>query len=219
VQDAWVFGGAFHIITGSNRLRTRRTFADTAYQTATQSAEVSYAGVGVSLGVIRNFGPAFSLAASVRSDGKANVDRDSARVASVDLPYTFGFGLRWRPQPRLDLASAVSVKTWSGANSDLLAQGGNGAENTVEVSLGAEFTPDPRRPSRRPLRFGARYGTLPFSLIPGEQPHEIGVSLGSGLRFAQDRAGIDLGLEHVWRSAGAYSERTFLVNLGVSIRP
>ncbi len=219
VQDTWVFGGSFHVITGSDRLRFRRSFADSSYQSATQSSELSYAGVGVELGVIRNFGTAFSVAATVRSDGHVNVDRDSARVSTVDLPYTFGLGLRWRPRPKLELASQLIVKTWSGANSDLLAQGGNGADNTVEVSFGGEFTPNPRRPSRRPIRFGARYGSLPFSVVDGDQPHEFGLSLGTGIRFAQERAGIDLGLEHVWRSAGAYSERAFLLNLGVTVRP
>jgi len=219
IHDAWVLGAAFHVITGSNRLRTHRAFADATYQAAIQSAEVSYAGVGVDLGVVRNFGPALSVAATVRSDGHLNVDRDSARVGTVDLPYAFGLGLRWRVRPKLELASQALLKTWSGANSDLQAQGGNGAENTVEVAFGGEFTPDPRKPTRRPIRFGARYGTLPFALVPGEQPHEFGVSIGSGIRFAQDRAGIDLGLEHVWRSAGVYSERTFLVNLGMTVRP
>ncbi|MEP7176231.1 MAG: hypothetical protein ABI860_06730 [Gemmatimonadales bacterium] len=219
VREDWVFGGAFHVITGSTRLRARRAFADTTYQVVTQRSELSYAGIGLSLGLIRNFGPAFSVAASVRSDGKVNVDRDSTRVSTIDLPYTFGLGLRWHARPALELASDVVVKTWSGANSDLLAQGGTGADNTVEVSLGAEYSPDVRRPTRRPVRVGVRYGTLPFSLVPGRQPHELGVSLGSGLRFAQDRAGIDLGVERVWRSAGEYSERAFLVNLGVTVRP
>jgi hypothetical protein len=147
------------------------------------------------------------------------VDRDSTRAYTVDLPYTFGLGLHWRPGPKLDLASQLLVKTWSGANSDLLAQGGTGADNTLEVAFGGEYTPDPQRPGRRPLRFGARYGTLPFLLVPGEQPHELGVSIGTGIRFAQDRAGIDLGLEHVWRSAGEFSERAFLINVGVTVRP
>jgi hypothetical protein len=216
---AWVFGGGFHIITGTDRLRARRAFADTAFEAPAQSSELSYAGVGVSLGVVRNFGQTFSLAATVRSDGHAIVDRDSTRTGSVDLPYTFGFGLRWRARPKLELGSQVVMRTWSGANSDLLAQGGNGAKNTVEVSLGGEFTPDPRRPNRRPIRFGARYGTLPFGLVPGGQPHELGISAGSGLRFAQNRAGVDLGLEHVWRSEGGYSERSFLLNLGITVRP
>ena len=221
VRDAWVFGGSFHVITGSNRLRFRRSFADpdSVYQSSTQSSELSYAGIGVSLGLIRNFGPAFSVAATLRSDGHVNVDRDSAGVSTIDLPYTFGLGLRWRPAAKLDLASGLLVKTWSGANSDLLAQGGIGSDNTFEVSFGGEFTPDPRRPTRRPLRFGARYGKLPFSLVAGEQPHEFGLSLGTGIRFAQERAGIDLGLEHVWRSAGVYSDRAFLINVGMSVRP
>jgi hypothetical protein len=219
LQDTWIFGGSFHVITGSNRLRFRRSLADSSFQTATQSSELSYAGIGVELGVIRNFGTAFSVAATVRSDGHANVDRDSARVSTVDLPYTFGLGLQWRPSRKLNLASQLLVKTWSGANSDLLAQGGTGADNTAEVSFGGEFSSDPRRPTRRPIRFGARYGSLPFSIIEGDRPYEFGLSLGTGIRFAQERAGIDLGLEHVWRSAGDYSERAFLLNLGVTVRP
>ncbi len=217
--ETWSVGGSFHIITGSNRIASTRAFADTSFLTAHQSSEISYAGVGFDVGVVRQFGTSFSLAAVARSDGHAIVDRDSTRVSQVDLPYTFGFGLRWRPVQNLDLASQVVYRTWSAANSDLLAQGGTGAENTVQVALGAEVTPDIRRPFRRPIRFGVRYGTLPFPLIPGEQPKEFGVSLGSGFRFAQQRAGVDLSLEHVWRSAGVYSERALMMTLGVTVRP
>ena len=215
----WVLGGAFHVITGSTRLSSRRTFDDPAYRPARQRSELSYAGVGFSLGAVRHFGQAFSVGATIRSDGHVKVDRDSAQVARIDLPYTFGLGLRWRPQPKLDLAGQAVMRTWSGANSDLMAQGGLGSDNTLELAVGGEYTPDLRRPGRRPLRFGFRYGTLPFPVIAGEQPHELGVSIGSGIRFAQDRAGIDLGLEHVWRSAGDFSERSFLVNIGVTVRP
>jgi hypothetical protein len=218
-KDTWVVGGSFNVITGSARLSARRTFADTSYQASRQQSELSYAGVGVSLGVVRNFGPAFSVAATARSDGHVNVDRDSARVDRIDLPYTFGLGVRWRIRPRLELAGQGVMRTWSAANSDLLAQGGTGADNTLELAFGGEYTPNPKRPGNGAIRFGARYGRLPFPLVPGEQPHEFGISAGTGLRFAQDRAGIDLGLEHVSRSAGAFSERTFLVNVGVTVRP
>jgi hypothetical protein len=219
LTDAWVVGGAFHVITGCARLTSHRTFADTTYQAARQQSELSYSGVGVSLGLVRNFGQAFSVAATVRSDGHAIVDRDSTRVARVDLPFTFGLGMRWRVRPALELAGLAVARTWSGANSDLLAQGGTGADNTSELAFGGEYTPDPKRPGRRPIRFGARYATLPFPLTPGEQPHEFAVSAGTGLRFAQGRAGVDLGLEHVWRSAGAFSERAFLLDIGVTVRP
>ena len=219
IPGGWVVGGSVHVLTGSNRLVSVRAFEDISFLTAKQSSEVSFAGVGFDLGLMRNFGTSFSLAAVARSDGHAIVDRDSATVARVDLPYTFGFGVRWRPAPALDLASNVVVRTWSASNSDLLAQGGTGADNTVQVALGGVLIPDARRPNRRPIRFGVHYGTLPFFLGTGEQPTEFGVSLGTGARFAQQRAGLDLALEQVWRSAGGYKERAFQVTVGVSVRP
>jgi hypothetical protein len=214
----WIVGGGFHVLTGSNRLESRRSFEDTSYIPIKQTSELSYTSVGASLGMIREFGPQFSVALLARADGKANIDRDSTKVSQVDLPYTFGLGLRWRAFPRIELGSQVVYRTWSGANSDLLAHGSAGAENTFEVALGGEYT-DPRRAYRLPLRFGARYATLPFLLTPGEQPNEFTVSLGTGTRFAQQRAGVDLSLEQTWRSAGEFSERAFLVTVGVSLRP
>jgi hypothetical protein len=219
VQDRWTFGVGFHAITGSTRLEAERMFDDPSYLSSRQTTEISYAGVGVSAGMVRQFGPRFAVAAVARSDGHVNVDRDSARVGKVDLPYTFGLGLRWQPLPKLDLAAQTLFRTWSGANSDLLQQGGVGAENTFAVAAGAEYTWDLRRPYRRPLRVGAYYARLPFPLVAGEQGREFGISLGSGIRFAQQRAGVDLALEHVWRSEGVYSERAFIVSLGVSVRP
>lgn len=219
VSDVWAFGAGFHVITGSNRLESRRAFGDPAYVPGIQRAEISYAGVGVSAGLVRQFGTRFSVASMVRWDGHLNVDRDSARVGTIDLPYSFGLGFRWQPAQQLNLASHAIMRTWSAANSDLLQRGGVGAENTFEVAAGAEFTPDPQRPLRRPLRFGARYAELPFPLVAGTQGHEFAVSAGSGIRFAQQRGGIDVALEHVWRSEGIYSERGFILSLGISVRP
>ena len=219
LRDRTVLGGAFHVITGSNRLQSRRSFADDQYLPVQQSAELSYAGAGVALGVVQQMGSGLWVAAIARGDGKAIVDRDSARASQVDLPYTLGAAVRWKAGSRLDLAGHGIFRTWSGANSDLLASGGTGAENTFEAALGGEYVGDPRRPYRRPIRFGAHYATLPFPVQPGVQPTEFGVSLGSGLRFAQERAGIDLAVEHLWRSAGDFKERAFLISIGVGVRP
>jgi hypothetical protein len=221
VHDRWTFGAGFHVITGSNRLESRQTFTDpdSSYLPSVQRTEISYAGIGVSAGLIRQMGTRFAVAALARWDGHLNVDRDSVRVSTIDLPYTFGLGFRWQPMPKLGLATHGIVRTWSAANSDLLVQGGFGAENTFEVALGGEYTPDLKRPFQRPLRFGARYGLLPFPLVPGTRPHEFGLSAGSGMRFAQDRGGIDFALEHVWRSESAHSERGIIVTLGISVRP
>jgi hypothetical protein len=160
------------------------------------------------------------LAAGVHTNNDANLDRDSTRVGEIDLPYTLGGALRWRPDAKLDLAAQAIYRTWSGSNEALQNLGTVGSENTLEVSFGGEFVGDPKRPFRRPIRFGVRYGTLPFPITPGEQPHELGIALGTGTRFAQQRAGIDLTVERVWRSAGTdYSERAWLVAVGVSVRP
>jgi hypothetical protein len=218
--QGWTVGLGLHVISGSNRLVSRRVFPDTLpYLSSRQQSELSYAGAGLSVGLMRQFGQNFGVAAIARSDGHLNKDRDSTRIGTVDLPYTFGLGMHWRPSPQLDLAGQALVRTWSAANSDLLAQGGLGAENTFEVAAGAEFTPDPKRPYRRPLRLGAHYARLPFPLVPDVQGHEFGVSAGSGLRFAQQRAGVDLAVEHVWRSEGPYSERGFILSLGITVRP
>jgi hypothetical protein len=198
---------------------SRRSFSDSQYVSIRQSAELSYAGVGAEVGAVRQLGSRLWAAAIARSDGKAIVDRDSTRVSQVDLPYTLGLGLRWKAGARLDLAGHAIFRTWSGANSDLLAAGGTGADNTYETAIGGEYIGDPRRPHRRPIRFGAHYATLPFPIQPGVQPKEFGVSLGSGIRFAQERAGLDLSVEHLWRSAGDFKERTFVISVGVGVRP
>jgi hypothetical protein len=136
----------------------------------------------------------------------------------VDLPYTFGLGLRWQAGPRLQLATHGLYRTWSAANSDLVTLGGPGARNTIEVTLGGEYV-DPRRPYHRPLRFGARYGTLPFPIGDGPLARELAASLGSGTRFAQQRGGLDLAVEYFHRSADEFTESGFLVTVGVSVRP
>ncbi len=216
----WNLGAAFHVITGSARTDLRRGFSDTTYRFVRQQSEISYAGTGVSLGVTRAFGPRLIFAAMARSDGHANIDRDSTRVSQVGLPATFGAGLRWHPVARLDLAAQGIFRSWSAADAGLVAGGGTGAKNTMELSLGGEYASDVRRPYRRPLRFGVHYAQLPFPLVSGERPSELGVALGSGLRFGQDRAGLDLSVEHVWRREGpAYRESAWLFSLGVSVRP
>jgi hypothetical protein len=212
-------GGGFHVLTGSDRLQSDRTFQDSSYLPVTEKTELSYAGIGASLGVIHNLGAGLAVAALVRSDGHVGVDQDSTRVMEMDLPYTFGLGARWQLSPRFALAGQGIVRTWSATNSDILAAGAPGSENTIDVSFGAELIGNPKRPSHKPLRLGGHYATLPFLLEAGRQPTEFGVAAGSGIRFAQERGGVDLALEYISRKAGEFKERAFQVTIGVSVRP
>ena len=213
-------GAGFYFITGSSRLDARRHFADSNFIAIRQTAELSYHGIGFSLGLTHQLTPDIKLAAMVRSDTKAKVDLDSTHIFDVDLPYTFAGGAQLRASRRLTFALASSYKTWSGANSDLLAQGGVGARNTLELNAGGEFTRNLRRPSNLPVRLGVRYAELPFPVVPGAKPKEWSISAGTGTRFAQERGGVDITLEQAWRSEGTgYKERAFTFLLGLSIRP
>ncbi len=220
ISSRTTVGAAVYWITGSSRLDARRTFSDSSYLPVRQSAELSYQGFGVSLGVVHKLRQNLQVALFARTDGHADVDLDSAGVYTVDLPYTLGAGAQLKPSAHLTLAGHALLRTWSGANSDLLAQGGSGSRNTLELSAGGEVVRNLRRPGSLPLRFGLRYAQLPFAIEPGKRPREFGLSLGTGSQFAQDRASIDLALEHHWRSESSrYSERAFTIVFGLSVRP
>jgi hypothetical protein len=217
----WAVGAGAHIITGTNRLDVSRVFGDTSYLPSRQRAELSYAGFGMSLGLVGQLGRSLTVGLIARSDGHVKIEEDSLpNEQRVDLPITVGGGLRWRPAAKLQLAGQVLARNWSTANADLVSAGGVGAGNTVEAAGGIEFTPNPRRPGRTPLRVGFRWARLPFPLTAGAQVKEYGVSIGTGHTFAADRAGIDLAVERTWRRQDdSYNERAWLVAIGVTVRP
>ncbi len=216
----WVVGVGGHIITGTNRIEVHRSFSDTLYQASLQRAELSYAGFGVSLGVLGQIGSTVTLSALARTDGHVDVEVDSLAAHSIDLPLTVGGGLQWRPSPKLSVAGQVLARNWSTANDDLVAAGGVGAVNTLEAAGGLEFTPNPRRPLRAPIRLGFRYSRLPFPLAAGAPAREYGLAAGSGFSFAADRGGVDLAVERAWRRQDdGFTERAWIVTLGLTVRP
>lgn len=233
---AWVvnkhlsLGAAFHFLTGVNRLSSRRYWEDTSYHSPSESAELSYSATGVSLGAIWAPARAFELAATYRRDGAATVSRDStgvgqvqlptATIGTVQLPTTMSAGVHFIPSQSVAFSGSVISRNWSVADSSLLAQGALGARNTFEVNGGIEIFRDAKHPTRYPLRLGARYTTLPFLLAADPQPSEYGFSIGTGRRFANERGGIDLALQHVWRSQGSsYTESATLITFGITVRP
>lgn len=233
---AWIqgthlsLGAAFHFLTGSNRLESRRYWEDTTYTSPQDLAELSYTGVGVSIGAMWQPVRSLQLAGTFRHDGAVTVQRDStgtppvafatATIGTIPLPNTIDIGMRLIPSKRLAVSVSGISRNWSVADSALVAQGSPGARNTVEVNAGLELFRDLGRPLKYPLRLGARYATLPFELIDGPQPHEYGFSIGTGRRFAQERGGFDITVEHLWRSQGPlYTESATVITFGISVRP
>ncbi len=217
---SWSVGAALHVISGSTRNRVRRIFADSSYRSFRDSTEFSFTGFGVSASAIGQLSRSVSVALSIRTDGTAKARRDSTGVGTLDLPWTFAAGLRWRNSPRLTLAAQGTYQTWSGANSDLLAVGGNGAKNTLSVGIGAEYGAVGGESTSLPLRAGLRYGQFPFPLFPNTQAEELVASLGTGLRLASNRASIDLTVERAWRKeTTGWTENAWHWALGVTLLP
>lgn len=214
------WGLGFHILTGSNRITSHRVFADSAYVGATERSTLSYLSYGVSAGVTLRVAAPLTLAAMVRADNAIRIERDTSRIGSVPLPLTAAGGARLQLGKKILIAGSVSFRNWSRSDSALVALGGVGSRNTMEWNAGLEFTPDPNRPGRRPIRLGVYRAELPFPVQVGAHPSETGIAAGSSLEFAGGRARGDLTLSRVWRSGGAgFSERAILLNLGISLRP
>jgi hypothetical protein len=135
------------------------------------------------------------------------------------MPWTLAAGAHIAVGRRLDVAAQVSTRDWSVANDALVGEGAVGVRNTIEYSAGLELIRNVRRRDHLPLRLGIRSAQLPFLLVQGTQPKELGVSVGTALRFANNLAGVDLALERIRRTQGdAYRENAWLLSVGFSVR-
>jgi hypothetical protein len=218
----FALGVSIHGFTGVNRIDRHRYFQDTGYVAIHESSEVSAAGAGFDIGVIRQLGRRLTLGAVLRSDGEVRVRRDSLSETTypVDLPLSAAFGFQYRPAPRFLLAGQVLWKGWGSTNDELTSIGGTGSRDTWEGGFGAEYSTNLDRPTRFPIRLGLRRASLPFPLVAGEMPTETNVALGTGFLFAQDMGGVDLSLERVWRNeASAFEERAWLLTATATLRP
>lgn len=220
ISPRFIVGGGIHFLTGSNRMATRRVWADDDYAALEETAELSYHTVGFSGGVLLRPTPRVDIAASVRRYGTLKIERDSTPSAEVQMPMTLSGGIRLHASESLDLAGQATMRNWSRANSGLVGAGAVGARDTKEFSGGIEYFRNVRRRENKPIRLGVRYAELPFLLNTSGQPKEFGVSVGSGVRFARDLGGIDFAVERMKRTQGsAYSETGWHVTIGISVRP
>ncbi len=210
-------GAAFHILTGSTRERIERDYADRTYTPLRHDSDVSYTGLGWSVGLAGNPISWLRVGASFRSDGHLDAARDSVRIGRVDLPMTISGGLAAAPVPGLVIASTVTWQSWADAQEGLTSIGGDATTfNTWDVSAGLEIggTVGPRVP----IRLGFRYAQLPFS-PEQDQVREIDLSLGGGFRFAQGRAAFSVSIERASREGGGASEDAWQISFGLSLLP
>src|SRR5690606_15232252 len=108
-----IVGAGLHLLTGSNRIFSVRAWEDTAYLPVRQSAELAYTGVGISAGVVLQPTRDLHIAGTLRYDGSLSVQRDSADIGDVDLPFTLSAAARYRPTERLAVSAGISTQNWS----------------------------------------------------------------------------------------------------------
>lgn len=213
-------GLGIHFITGSNRFFLSRIFDDSLFAPVRQRSELAYNAIGMSLGAVFHPIEPLLISGLVRRDGSMNVDRDSLQAYTYELPWTFAGGLQYQLKGRGTVSAEFTYTTWADANQELLANGGTGAENSLDAALGVELTTSGRQPSKFPLRFGVRSRKLPFPLTPGVQPSEFSVAVGTGGRFAKNHAAADVALQRLWRSDDSgFSEDAWVLTFGLTLKP
>lgn len=221
VNPRFAVGIGIHAYTGVNRIDRARHFQDTGYVAIHESSEVSAAGSGFDIGIVRRLGR-LTVGAVVRSDGKVNVRRDSLSQTTypVDLPYSAAIGLRFSASRKLTVAGQGMWHGWGSTNDELVAVGGTGSRDTWEAGFGAEYTPYLEHKGKLPLRVGIRRASMPFPLETGEMPTETNLSFGTGFLFGKEKGGADVTLERVWRNeANNFEERAWLITVTATLRP
>ncbi len=199
-------GVSLHGLTGSTRVTAVRRFDDsTTYRTSTARDEIAYHGLGGSASALYDLNADLRLAAWARSDTRLRADIRGRTVATDDLPFSFGGGVRWRPGTEAVVAAAVAWRYWAGA--------GLNAHDTFNWSLGTELGS-----LTSPFRFGVRGGQLAFGPGP-KAPTEFGIAAGLGKQFSGGRGRLDVGLERLERKGLGLTERVWTFLLGLTVRP
>ena len=209
-------GFAWHFLTGSAKVTTSRSFTDPVYRSFSDVVDARYSGYGASAGVMYARSTRVRLGASVRMDTKLNREVGEDLQAQVSLPVTLAGGAEFRPTPLLRVAATGAFRTWSRADADLAVAGTN-AFNTIDLGLGVEMGGAAGGPPL-PIRLGVRFATLPFSPTT-DQPREVDLTAGTGLRMAAGRAHLDFTVERVMRDGGGASERAWQLTAGFHVRP
>lgn len=204
-------GVGLHLINGSSQVRAERVFTGGGLRSYSEQSDLSFSGVGVSGGLIaRAARGRMVLGVTGRYDSDLTSRIDDRTSSDTHLPISLEAGMMMSITSRLTWASAGTWRSWGGS-----ASAGTFAFDTWEVASGFEITGGL---AKLPLRIGGRYGTLPFSPI-STQPHEWGLSGGTGFIFAQGRGELDFSVERLMRDGGGATERGWHFSVGIVVQP
>jgi hypothetical protein len=212
-------GGAFHLVTGENRLTLRREFDDSLrYGTLLRTLTLAYSGTGVSGGVIVRPVSWFSLAASARQGGTISLRVVDTLRTRAKVPNRMGFAARLDAIPGVSLLGSADKVSWSRMNG--LGSTQADAQDAWEYAVGADFSATrSRRGASWVYSAGYRTRDLPFSAL-GAPVSERLLTGGLSAPVSGGRATMDLAVQRATReAAGSTSERAWLVSVGLTVRP
>jgi hypothetical protein len=209
-------GAAGHVLGGSAKITTNRSFADSLFRAFSETVDATFKGFGVSGGFLVTPISALRVGGSVRIDTRLDRSVASQTLARVKLPKTVAGGFELRPSAAFRAAGSVAWRSWGDAAPDVAASGTK-AFNTLDAGFGVEIGGGRGGPPL-PVRLGVRHATLPFSPT-SEQPHETVFSAGTALSVSNGRAQFIGALERALRDGAGVRERSWEITVGLHIRP
>lgn len=213
-RGLWLGVGG-HLYNGDNRLTINRTTQDTTFTPFNQTARLSYAGRGVSGGVMWQPVQALLIGVSGEIGGTIKSFRNDTTLSQGKIPKRVGAGITYG-LPGLVVSARAEWTGWSSL--DPLA---NTARATDAWDVGAGI--EARGPSvlgePLPLRVGYRRRTLPF-LVNDAAVRETTLSFGTGFPLARGASRVDVGVDRANRSGVAgVTEHAWTLRFGIMVRP
>lgn len=223
VGFGWVFGEAlqagvaFHAYTGANRMRLERYFADTlTYGSLTQFTNLSYAGTGVTAGIVARPIAHWYVAGAVRIGGEMHTRLDDSLATSGRAPNRYGLSVSYDGIPGSQLAVRVNRENWTSMRS--MGTAALLVKDVTEIAAGAEIAGPKLGTNLTTVRLGARSRDLPFGL-KGSAISEKTFAAGAGTTVARGWASIDVSLSRSQRQGGGLKETGTTLSVGLTLRP
>lgn len=209
-------GVGAHALVGSNRLtasRVDQTGTDVSFE---QTTEVSYSGLGASLGVHYSPSRLFSVGLSGMVGATVRARAGDSTIAEATAPARGSVSVRYTGISGALIAARANWQGWSSL--DDLGGAGLDARDTWEYSLGADVEGPRILGSAIQLRGGARWRDLPFA-VAGEKPSERALTGGLGFLLGGGRVMLDLAVDRARREAAGVTENAWTFGAGVTVRP
>lgn len=195
-------GAEYGLIVGSLRQGYRRDFGpDVDDQSirplsSSSSAEWHYSGSRFRAGATAQLTSSIRIGGDVSLQTDMTAERDSiagtTRTRRFDMPAAFELGGSARVSERLLVTAGGGWTGWSGSEG---GSTGYVASDVIWGGLGAEFTGTRLLGVDVPLRAGVRRTDLPFHAPGADQLSETAVTLGFGVRVAEEQARFDFAVE------------------------